>query len=59
MFQDFMMKAAEAAGLQLSDNQLQQFTRYYELLIEWNEKMNLPAITEPRWKRGFSRRGFL
>lgn len=46
MFQKFMAEAAEAAGLQLSDNQLQQFTRYYEMLIEWNEKMNLTAITE-------------
>ena len=43
-----MAQAAEAAGLQIDDNQLQQFTRYYELLIEWNEKMNLTAITEPQ-----------
>lgn len=48
MFQKFMAQAAEAAGLQIDDNQLQQFTRYYELLIEWNEKMNLTAITEPQ-----------
>ena len=48
MFQKFMAEAAEAAGLQLSDSQLQQFTRYYEMLIEWNEKMNLTAITEAR-----------
>lgn len=46
MFSDEMKKAAEAYGLQLSETQLQQFTRYYELLIEWNEKMNLTAITE-------------
>ena len=48
MFRNFMSEAAEAAGLQLSDNQLQQFDRYYELLIEWNGKMNLTAITEPQ-----------
>ncbi|WP_302609412.1 16S rRNA (guanine(527)-N(7))-methyltransferase RsmG [uncultured Mitsuokella sp.] len=46
MFQDEMKKAAEAYGLYLSEVQLQQFTRYYELLIAWNEKMNLTAITE-------------
>lgn len=46
MFQDEMKKAAEAYGLHLSEVQLQQFTRYYELLIAWNEKMNLTAITE-------------
>ena len=45
MFQKFMAEAAEAAGLQLNDNQLQQFTRYYEMLIEWNEKFNLTSIT--------------
>lgn len=33
-------------GISLSPEQLQQFERYYELLIEWNEKMNLTAITE-------------
>ncbi len=46
MFQEEMKKAAAGYGLTLSDEQLQQFTRYYELLIEWNEKMNLTAITE-------------
>lgn len=39
MFRDEMKKAAEDFGLTLSENQLAQFTRYYELLVEWNEKM--------------------
>ncbi|WP_432648107.1 16S rRNA (guanine(527)-N(7))-methyltransferase RsmG [Mitsuokella sp.] len=46
MFQEEMKKAAAGYGLTLSEEQLRQFTRYYELLIEWNEKMNLTAITE-------------
>lgn len=46
MFRDEMKKAAEDFGLTLSEMQLAQFTRYYELLVEWNEKMNLTAITE-------------
>lgn len=33
-------------GIELSSLQLQQFETYYELLVEWNEKMNLTAITE-------------
>lgn len=30
----------------LSDRQKEQFIKYYELLIQWNAKMNLTAITE-------------
>ncbi|MGT2829966.1 16S rRNA (guanine(527)-N(7))-methyltransferase RsmG [Streptococcus hillyeri] len=33
-------------GFELSDLQKQQFKRYFELLVEWNEKINLTAITE-------------
>lgn len=32
-------------GLTLSDKQLEQYETYYRLLVEWNEKMNLTAIT--------------
>ena len=30
----------------LSNEQIEQFKNYYKLLIEWNEKINLTAITE-------------
>lgn len=30
----------------LTDQQINQFLRYYELLVEWNEFMNLTAITD-------------
>ncbi|WP_026678429.1 16S rRNA (guanine(527)-N(7))-methyltransferase RsmG [Fictibacillus gelatini] len=33
-------------GISLSSGQLQQFEDYYKLLVEWNEKMNLTAITD-------------
>ncbi len=42
-----MRDAAAAVGVTLSDRQLQQLDRYAELLVEWNEKMNLTAITDP------------
>ncbi|MCC3359350.1 16S rRNA (guanine(527)-N(7))-methyltransferase RsmG [Bacillus sp. REN16] len=36
----------EEKGISLSPTQLSQFETYYKLLVEWNEKMNLTAITE-------------
>ncbi|EET58892.1 16S rRNA methyltransferase GidB [Marvinbryantia formatexigens DSM 14469] len=33
-------------GIDLSQKQLLQFEKYYELLIKWNSLMNLTAITE-------------
>lgn len=41
-----MKSLFKSAGLSLSDDQEKKFTRYYELLIEWNKKMNLTSITE-------------
>lgn len=39
-------KDVEALGIILTENQIQQFILYYEKLVEWNEVMNLTAITE-------------
>lgn len=33
-------------GVTLTEKQMEQFFRYYELLNEWNQVMNLTAITE-------------
>lgn len=33
-------------GISLSEQQINQFKTYFETLVEWNEKMNLTAITE-------------
>ena len=43
--EQFSAKLAEK-GIILDEHQLDQFNRYFELLVEWNEKMNLTAITE-------------
>ncbi|TSB47535.1 16S rRNA (guanine(527)-N(7))-methyltransferase RsmG [Alkalicoccobacillus porphyridii] len=32
-------------GIELTEHQQWQFERYFELLVEWNEKMNLTALT--------------
>ena len=47
MFGNEMRKAAEACGIFLTERQQEQFQQYYKLLVEWNERMNLTAITEP------------
>ena len=41
----FFEKDLSELGLTLSKEQINQFLRYYELLVEWNEKINLTAIT--------------
>ena len=35
-----------AFGITLTDKQIEQFLQYYEMLVEWNQVMNLTAITE-------------
>lgn len=35
-----------AKGIILSQQQMDQYETYYQMLVEWNEKMNLTAITE-------------
>ena len=45
-FADMLEKQCEELEILLSDNQKEQFFRYYEMLIEWNKVMNLTAITE-------------
>lgn len=42
---DQFVKDVNSLGISLNDEQVEQFLRYYEMLIEWNEMMNLTAIT--------------
>ena len=46
-FKKILAERGAAAGLTLSDLQLQQFSRYYELLILANNQFNLTALTSP------------
>lgn len=46
-FQDILAAKGAQAGLSFSQQQLDQFSKYYELLVETNKVMNLTAITEP------------
>lgn len=40
------IEALKEKGIELSEMQIAQFKKYFELLVEWNEKMNLTAITD-------------
>ena len=48
-------KACLEAGIQINEEQMNQFEKYMQLLIEWNEKMNLTAITQEEevWEKHF------
>lgn len=39
-------KDLEELEIHLTEYQIEQFLQYYELLVQWNEVMNLTAITE-------------
>ncbi|MEG0474755.1 MAG: RsmG family class I SAM-dependent methyltransferase, partial [Carnobacterium sp.] len=39
-------KALHDKGIDVTEKQMQQFDHYLVLLQEWNEKINLTAITE-------------
>ncbi len=41
-----MKKIFDSFNINLSEKQLEQFEKYYEILIEYNEKFNITAITE-------------
>lgn len=43
-----LLDGAKELGINLTEIQLNQFMMYKSLLQEWNEKMNLTAITEDR-----------
>ncbi len=45
--QERMRTKAAQYGISLSDRQLEQLDIYAEMLVEWNEKMNLTSITQP------------
>ncbi len=45
-FQHLLNEDAEMLGVKLQQGQIQQFYDYMELLLKWNNKINLTAITE-------------
>lgn len=48
MDEKHFIKALAAKGITLNETQMKQFDTYFKLLVEWNEKINLTAITEKK-----------
>ena len=46
-FSNKLKTLANEINVELNDNDVEKFYNYMNLLIEWNEKMNLTAIIEP------------
>lgn len=46
MFDGLMRAGLGEIGVELSRGQMEQFYRYYELLVEWNKVMNLTSIVD-------------
>ncbi len=55
MNKDEFIKGMEEVSIPVSEKQIRQFEQYAQLLREWNEKMNLTAITEESeiWEKHF------
>ena len=43
-----LVDSCNELGISINDTQVKQFFKYKELLIEWNQKMNLTAITDDK-----------
>ena len=48
MNKEEFVKELEKINISITENQLKQLDKYYHLLIEWNEKINLTRITEEK-----------
>jgi 16S rRNA (guanine527-N7)-methyltransferase len=48
MFREILVEVAQEYDITLTAEQVEKFTNYFELLVEWNENVNLTAITEPK-----------
>lgn len=47
-FSDLMMEYGKDIDIKFTEEQIEKFYTYMNLLIEWNEKINLTTIVEPK-----------
>jgi len=46
MNKELFIKELQKLNIEITEDQLQKLNKFYELLVEWNEKINLTRITE-------------
>ena len=46
--EDILRDGSKELNIEITDNQIDQLIKYKDILLEWNEKMNLTAIEEER-----------
>ena len=46
-FEEILAARAAEAGIPLTAEQIEQFSVYHEMLLDWNTRMNLTALTAP------------
>lgn len=47
-FEIILRKASQEINIELEKEQIEKFYQYMEILLHWNKKINLTAITEPK-----------
>ena len=45
---EYLVKTAADAGFELTEQQTEKFKTYYEVLADYNNRVNLTAVTEPK-----------
>lgn len=48
ILREFLVRTAAAAGADLTLEDVEKFSKYGDLLLEWNKIMNLTAVTDER-----------
>lgn len=48
IFKNVLIEKSNLINITITEEQIQKFYNYMELLLEWNEYMNLTAITDPK-----------
>ena len=48
MTEDEFVKEVKLLGIDITKKQLEQLRKYYELLIDWNKKINFTSLVEKK-----------